>query len=158
MRNGRPTYPENTNVFPRAEWWPVGLDHTEHPMQLPADEVDDKKMVRVPKALKICTTLLLQSEKDDQEQCGRHDPPGNSRPRCEIDHEERSKPLTASLRISVGDGKFGKVEHVRDDVNGCPNDHRPGRRLVERDILVKRYERVKRGAAKEGDEVPADGE
>ena len=127
-------------------------------MQLPADEVDDKKMVRIPKALKIGTTLLLQGEKDDEKQCGRHDPPSNTRPRREIDLEERNKLLTAVLRISVSNGELDKVDHVRDDVNDRSNDHRPGRRLVERDILVKWYERIKGCTTKERDKVPADGE
>ena len=96
--------------------------------------------MRIPKALKIGTTLLLQGEKDDEKQCSRHDPPSNTRSGGEIDLEERSELLTAILRVSVGDGELDKVDHVRGDVNDRANDNRPGRRLVERDILVKGYE------------------
>lgn len=152
------TYPENTNIFPRAIRWPIGLDHTEHSMQLPTDEVDDEHVVRVPKALKVFTSFLLPGEKHDDKQCGCHDPTGDTRSRSEIDSEERSKLLTARLRIRVGDGELGKVDHVREDVDGRANDHRPARCLMKRDVLVEGYKRIERGATKEGDEVPADGE
>jgi len=47
---------------------------------------------------------------------------------------------------------------VREDVYGRANDQRPTRRLVECQVLVEGYERIERGATKERDEVPADGE
>lgn len=61
------------------------------------------------------------------------------------------------MSIRVSHRHFGKVEHVRHDVNDGPYDDGPCRSLVEGDALVKGDDVAERGTAQEGDEVPADG-
>ena len=74
------TYPEDTNAVPRTERGTIWLNHAEHAMELPADEKDDKEMMRVPKVFEVGAPSLLNGEEDHDGKGDGHDPTCNTRP------------------------------------------------------------------------------
>jgi len=85
---GHRTYPENTDIIEGAIRWPIGLDHAEHTMQLPASEENDKQMVGVPKPLKVGAATLLDGIPDHDAKCNGHDPAGGARAGGKVCGEE----------------------------------------------------------------------
>jgi len=83
-RKSEKTDPKDTNGVVRAVRRPVGLDHTEHAVELPVDEEDDEQMVRVPEALKVGPAPLLDRKPDYNPQGEPHDPSSDPRTGCEV--------------------------------------------------------------------------
>jgi len=127
-------------------------------MELPADEKYDKKMMRVPKAFEMGALPLLHGKVDHDAKDDGHDPTSSARPGGKVGLEEGNKPLATCLCTRICDGEFGKVDHVRDNVNDGADNNRPGSGLVEGNILVKGDDLVERCATEEGDELASDGE
>ena len=125
-------------------------------MKLPVDEEDNKEMVRVPEALKVGPTPLLNRKPDHDSERKPHDPTGDTRASCEVCQQEDDEPLLG--RVCRRNGEVCKVEHVGDGVNDGPEDDGPGGGLVEGDVLVEGNDVVQRRPAQHGDEVPAYGE
>ena len=73
------THPEDTNAVPRTVRGTIWLDHAEHAMELPADEKDDKEMMRVPKVFEVGAPSLLNGEEDHDGKGDGHDPTCNTR-------------------------------------------------------------------------------
>jgi len=61
---GEQTHPKDADGVPRAERRTIRLDHTEHAMKLPANEEDDKQVMRIPEVFKVGTLPLLDGEED----------------------------------------------------------------------------------------------
>jgi hypothetical protein len=151
-------HPEDTNTVPRAVRRTIWLDHAEHAMELPADEEDDKEVMGIPKVLEVGTFPFLPGEEDHDAKADGHDPPSGTGPSGEVGLEEGEE-LGATCRCrSVGNREFGKVDHVRENMNDSADDDRPSSGLMEGDVLVKGDDVVQRRATEEGDEIAADGE
>jgi len=127
-------------------------------MELPADEKYDKEMMGVPEAFKIGAPPFLEGEVNHDGKRNGHDPTSEARPGGKVGIEESDKLGTACLCTGVCEGKLGKVDHVRDNVNDGADNDRPGGSLMESDTLVKGDDLVERCATKEGDKIAADGE
>ncbi len=127
-------------------------------MQLPVDEEDDEEVVRVPEPLEVGAATLLDGEPDHDTEGGRHDPASGTGAGDEVGSDKSEDTLASGLRVRVDDRKLGEVDHVGDNVDDREDDDRPSDRLVERDVLVERNDRVERGLAEQGDEVAANGE
>jgi len=127
-------------------------------MELPANEKYDKEMMRVPEVFKICALPFLDGEENHDGKDNGHDPTGEARPGGKVGIEESDKLGTACLCTGVCEGEFGKVDHVRDNVDDGADNDRPGGGLMESDILVKGDDLVERCATKEGYKIAADGE
>lgn len=82
------TDPKNSDVVEGAVGRSVRLNHTEHAVELPVDEENDKKVVRIPKPLEVSTTPLLDRKEYHNEEGGSHDPPSHARTCKEIGSEE----------------------------------------------------------------------
>jgi hypothetical protein len=152
------THPKDTDGIPRAVRGTIWLDHAEHAVELPADEKDDKEMMRIPEAFEVGALPLLHGEVDHDAKDDGHDPTSNARPGGKVGIEKGEKLGTACLCIGVRECKFGKVHHVSDHVDDSADDDRPGSGFVEGDVLVKGDDLVERCATEEGDKVAADGE
>ena len=59
MEGKQRTYPEDTDTFKRAKRRSVWFDHAEHSVQLPADEENDEKVMRIPKPFEVDLALFL---------------------------------------------------------------------------------------------------
>lgn len=127
-------------------------------MELPIDEEHNEQMMRVPEPLEVCPPAFFHCKVHHDPQRHGHDPPGGSGARDELREDERRDSLASRLRIGVGDGELGVVNHMRSDVDKGEEDDRPGDHLVEGNVLVKGDDVVQCGSAQQGDKVPADGE
>lgn len=127
-------------------------------MELPADEEDDKEVMSVPKVLKVGAFPFLRGEEDHDAKADGHDPPSGTGSSGEVGLEEGDELGAPCLCRSVGEREFGKVDHVRKNMNDSANDDRPGSGLMEGEVLVKGDDVVQRCATEEGDEIAADGE
>lgn len=127
-------------------------------MELPADEKDNKEMMRIPEAFEVRAPPFLHGEVDHDAKDNGHDPTSNAGPGGKVGVEEGEKLGTACLCTGVCDCKFGKVDHVRNHVDDSADNDRPGSGFVERNVLVKGDDLVERCATEEGDKVAADGE
>lgn len=124
-------------------------------MELPINEEDDEQVVRIPKSLKMGTTVLLDGEKNHCSQCCGHDPTSNSRSRGEVGSKESQKSLSRGLGIRVSNRQLCKIHHMRSDVYDRTDNDRPCRRYMEGDVLVKRNDVVERSATEERNEITA---
>jgi hypothetical protein len=152
------THPKDTDCVPRTIRGTIWLDHAEHAMELPADEKYDKKMMRVPKAFEMGALPLLHGKVDHDAKDDGHDPTSSARPGGKVGLEEGDKPLATCLCTRICEREFGKVDHVRENVNDSADNNRPGSGLVEGNALVKGDDLVEWCATEEGDKIAADGE
>lgn len=104
-------------------------------MELPVDEEDNEKVVRVPKSLEMSATAFLHGEESHDTQTGCHDPPSNTRTSGEIGKKENDDFIAGfgGLRYC----KFCKVDHMGNNVNDGKNHDGPTGRLVKGDGLVE---------------------
>ena len=152
------THPKDTDGVPGTVRGTIWLDHTEHAVELPADEKDDKEMMRVPETFEVRAPPFLSSEEDHDAKYDGHDPTSGAGAGGKVGFEEGNKLLTTCLCIGVCECEFDKVDHVRDNVDDGADNNRPGSGLVESDVLVKGDDLVEGCATEEGDKIAADGE
>lgn len=155
-RRKKLTYPEDTNAVVRTERWSIRLDHAEHSVQLPVDEKDDEKMMRIPKAFEVDLSLFLSRKKSHDTQNDGHDPSSGTSPGCKIGTKEVDKELSRGRAHRCG--QFVEVDHMGSDVDESASDNSPSRCFVECDVAVKRNDTIERGTSKKGYEVAANRE
>jgi hypothetical protein len=114
--------------------------------------------MRVPEVLKVSTLPLFGGEEDHDAEDDSHDPTRDTGTGSKVGTEECDKLGATRLCVGVGDGEFGKVDHVGEHVHGGADDDRPGGGLMESDVLVKGDDLVEGSATEEGDKIAADGE
>lgn len=127
-------------------------------MELPADEEDDEEVMSIPEVLEIGTSPFLSGEVDHDGKANGHNPSGSARPGGKVGLKKSDKFCATCRCGSVGERKFGKVDHVRCNMYDSANDNRPGGGLMESNVLVQGNDLVEGCATKEGDEIAADGE
>jgi len=115
-------------------------------------------MVRVPEPLKMGPTPFLHGKPHHDTETRNHDPARGAWASEEVGGEEGEYVLPCGYRLRICPGHFGKVEHVRYDVDDSPNDNGPCGGFVEGDALVEGNDLAEGRAAEEGDEIAADGE
>jgi hypothetical protein len=152
------THPEDTDTVPRTVRGTIRLDHAEHAMELPADEKDDEEMMGIPKAFKVGAFPFLHGEEDYDAKSSGHYPTCDAGPGGEVGIKKSDKFCATCRCTGVSEGEFVKVDHVCGNVDEGEHNDRPGRRLVEGEVLVKGDDLVERSATKEGDKIAADGE
>ena len=152
------TYPEDTYGVPGTVRRTIRLDHTEHAMELPADEENDEEVMSIPEALEVVTSPFFRGEVDHDGKADGHNPPGSTGPGGEVGLKESEELCATCLCGSVSERELGKVDHVRSDMHGSAEDDRPGGGLMKGDVLVKGDDLVEGCATKEGDEIATDGE
>ena len=152
------THPKHTNHIPRTIRRPIRLNHAKHAMQLPANEKDEKEMMRVPKLFKALALALFHRVPDHDAEGKVHDPAGRAGSGGEVGRDEGDDALARVGRARVGHGEFGEIDHMCCDVNHGPKDDGPGGELVQVEVLVEWDEFVHWCATEEGDEVSADGD
>ncbi len=124
-----PEFPERTGAL--TKWAGICFDHTESSVDRPENEEDDKKVMRVPKALEIRTPKPLHRRYHHQHQANEHDvsrPAGTS---GEVGREEPFKPLFIVLR------ELREIVPMRTGMEPSKEDNRPSYQFMERDVFVE---------------------
>ena len=148
MRQGQ-THPEDADGIPGAVRRAVGFDHTEHTVELPADEEDDEEVVGIPERLKVGPAPLLYGIVDHDTEAGGHDPASEAGSGGKVGVKEGDELGATGRGGSVGQRELGEVDHVCPDVYDREEDDRPCRGLVKGDVLVERNNMVEGCAAEE---------
>lgn len=157
---GTATHPENTNDIERAQWATVGLDHTEHAVQLPTSEEDNEKVVGVPKLFETSIGLssaLFDRKPNHDREGGSHDPTGDTSSGGKVENEELNR-SRGRARDRVDSCELSEVPHVCEDVHCGKGDNGPCGGNVELDVIIKRNDIVQGRLAEERDEVAANWE
>lgn len=81
-------------------------------MQLPVDEEDDEKVMRVPEPLEMGATSLLDGKKHHDTKGGGHNPSSNSWACEKVGTKEGHNDLASSVRVWVSFRKLSKVYHM----------------------------------------------
>lgn len=102
------------------------------------------------------TTTLLRREPHHDTKSGSHDPTCQTGASGKVGLQKCTN-LRTGARVWIRACKLIEVHHVSCNVNEGKEHNGPGNELVERNVLIKGYERVERGAAQERYEVSANG-
>lgn len=121
-------------------------------MQRPEEEEDDEHVMRVPEALVVGTSGLLNGRQYHTHESNQHDVAGPSRTSSEIGNEPSVKPEF------ILDSNMAKVDPMRDCMNPREEDDRPGSCDVKGDVLVELDDSVKRCAAQKRNQGSANWE
>lgn len=81
-------------------------------MQLPVDEEDDEKVMRVPEPLEMGSTSLLNCKEHHDTKGGGHNPSSNSWACEEVGTKESHDDLASGVGVWVGFRKLSKVDHM----------------------------------------------